>query len=197
MSLLRPRREPLQPYEVDNSTSVALLGNVIEAHGGRAVHITNSNRTALFGNSMPQGKNKGVYCQLSVMKLEANSFVGKWPQAISVGKSCTAFISRNLFIQNQISVAVSGSSAKVEIQKNSFISSLLAGIRFFGDFPSLNVEDNLFFKSRFSLLTNNKFDRKKFGRNGAWKKRGLSRWTARRGTRFCKGQTRVPSTRPI
>lgn len=153
---------------IRNSQSIVLLGNVIQAEGGRAVHFTNSQKIGLFGNTFPKGSSKAIYCQASVAKAEANAFLGEWPQALAVGKECRMQAERNIFMRNQISVAVSGQSASLSFKNNTLIGSN-AAMRFFGEFPSFIVEDNLFYRNKFSILSQLPLEVKKFGRNGAYK----------------------------
>ncbi len=153
---------------IRNSQEISLTGNVIRSKGSQAIYALRSKKVSIQGNSFPSGGEKAIYCQKSNFMVEANSFLGKWPQALAVGKGCYLQAQNNLFLQNRISIAVSTESKQISIQKNTFLNSQ-AGIRFFGKIPKMTIEDNIFFKNKFSILTTRPILPKKIGRNGAWK----------------------------
>ncbi len=173
---------------IRESDNVNILGNVIESKGGRAaIHALGVKNIGVYGNSFPEGKEKAIYCQNSSITVQANSFLGKWPQANSIGKGCSATIESNLFIDNEISVAVSAENSKLDLRKNTFLRSLVAA-RFYGKINSLNLEDNLFFANRFSLLTSQKFAPYQIGRNAAWKSIAFREREQISGLDFVKGK---------
>lgn len=173
--------------KIRNSENIVLLGNVIQAEGGRGVHAINSKRISLFGNTFPKGDAKAIYCQNSTTTLEANAFVAEWTQALAVGKGCQATVENNLFVRNRISVAVSGQSENLRLVNNSFIGSN-AAIRFFGEYPKFVVEDNLFFRNKFSILAQLPIQPKQFGRNGAYKSVAFQDGKMVLGLDFVKGR---------
>mgnify|MGYP003393491283 CR=1 FL=1 len=173
---------------VRDSENISILGNVIEAKGGRAaIHLQGVKNAGIFGNAFPEGKEKAIYCQTSTLVAQANSFLGKWPQATSIGKGCAATVVSNFFLDNEISVAVSTESKKLELRRNTFLRSLV-GARFYGKTNELNVEDNLFYSNRYSLLTSQKFAPFQIGRNAAWKSIAFREREQITGLDFVKGK---------
>ncbi len=194
------QEKAIASVRIRNSQSVVLLGNLIQADQGRAVHFTNSQEISIFGNTFPKrtSKNilkatppkdvsKGIYCQASTATVETNAFLEEWPQSLAVGKSCHMLAERNIFIRNQISIAVSSQSTSLELKNNTFVGSKMA-LRFFGKLPEFVVEDNLFYRNKFSILSQLPLEVQKFGRNGAYQSVAFQDGKMVPGLDFVKGK---------
>ena len=154
--------------EVKNSQLVISLGNVIEAKGGNALHFEVTSNMAIFGNAFPQGKQKAVVCKSSSSIMEANAYLGAWPQAVAVDTGCNIKILRNLFLENQIAIATSSQTESIEVRNNTFLKNL-AAMRFFGDVPAGAYADNIFFQNAYALFGSKDYSGKKIGRNSYFK----------------------------
>ena len=172
---------------IQDSGKIVLLGNLVESNGGRGIHAIGSKHISLIGNSFSDGANKAVYCQQSSVKVEASSFLGPHPQALAVGKACYLSAENNLFMENKVGVAISGRSTYVRLRNNTFIHTL-TGVRFYGYYPKLEVEDNLFYKGRFSFLMVRSFRPSLFGKNSSWGNVAFLRKKRAEGLQFVKGK---------
>lgn len=170
---------PLQDPEaatvlINKADGAVLLGNLIEGKGGTAVQILNSREVGIFGNAFPRGKARAVNCKASQTIVEANSFLGDWPQALSVDKDCDLQATRNLFLETQLGVALSSQALNASITRNTFMRSV-AGVRFFGIPLQAVVSDNVFDGGVYSIFSSIEFDAKKIGRNHAWKNLAMAK----------------------
>lgn len=170
---------PLQASEaatvlINRVNGAVLLGNLIEAKGGSAVQVQRTKEFGIFGNAFPRGKLRAVLCKESSGQIEGNSLLGDWPQAISIDSGCDLTVTRNLFLETQMGVAVSGQAKNAKITKNTFLRSV-AGVRLFGDANKLTIEDNIFSGGVYSLFASNDLNPKIIGRNNAWKNIAMAR----------------------
>lgn len=173
---------------IADSNNVQLVGNVIEGKGGKAaVYLLNANGVSIAGNAFPEGKNKALYCQNSSMTVEANSFLGKWPQAIAYGLGCSSLAEKNLFVENEISHAVSSSAKSVLIRHNTMLRDLV-GVRIYGSIGQLAIEDNIFYSNRNSILSSPKILPSQVGRNTNYQSLAFEQDKPVQGLDFIKGK---------
>lgn len=153
---------------LSKASKVTLLGNVLEAKGGVALWANESNNVEVFGNSFARGQVRALSCDRSSMKVQANAFMGDWPIAVSVDRSCNIDLSRSLFFENKNSVTISSQAGRVALKSNSFIRSPIA-VKLAGNPPNFQLDQNLFFECAIGFNSNIPMPGKKLGRNAIWK----------------------------
>jgi hypothetical protein len=153
---------------ISKSRNVTLLGNLFEAKGGVAVWSHESQGIKIFGNAFARGQARGLSCDRSTIELEGNAFVGDWPMALSVDKSCNIDARRNLFSENKTAVTVSTAAGRVNIERNTFIRTTGA-VKFSSAPRNFRLNDNLFFECNYALLSSATLDAKRLGRNAVWR----------------------------
>lgn len=182
------QKENVPTVEVRKAKQITFQGTIIESKGGRAaVHLHEGSDANFFGNSFPEGKSKAIYCQNSNLKAEANAFLGGWPQALALGTGCSANVTRNLFVANEIATAVSGSARSLSLSSNTFLRGVV-GLRIYGTLANLDVEDNLFVSNRYSIFTSVPLTKNQIGRNAAWQSVAFHNDKALAGLDFVKGK---------
>lgn len=162
---------------VSKATNVTLIGNVFEAKGGVGAWVHESRNVAFQGNTFARGTMRGLSCDKSDIKVEANAFVGDWPVALSVDKDCSATVTRSLFLENKASISASGSSGTLTVQRNTFVRSPSA-VKLNGNNQRFRLQDNLFYECSFGLFGAGEVSSRSIGRNAAWR----SKFTARSKT---------------
>jgi hypothetical protein len=159
---------------VSKGTNVTLIGNVFEAKGGVAAWVHESRNVVFQGNTFARGTMRGLSCDKSDIKLDANAFVGDWPVALSVDKGCTATVKRTLFFENKNSISASGSAGTLTVQQNTFVRSP-AAIKLNGNNQRFRLQDNLFYECNFGVLGAGEISSRSFGRNASWRSKFQAR----------------------
>jgi hypothetical protein len=159
---------------LSKSSNVTLLGNVFEAKGGVAAWAHDSQSIAFHGNTFSHGADRGLSCDNSTLKLEANAFLGEWPVAFWIDKKCSVEAKRNLFLDNKNSVNVAASAGTVSFQQNTFIRAhsavVLNGVN-----PLFTLQDNVFFECPTGFTSGGEMNPRQLGRNALWRSKFMAR----------------------
>ncbi len=153
---------------VSESRDVSILGNVLEAKGGVALWVHQSQLVKILANAFARGQARALSCDRSDLRAEANAFLSDWPIAVSVDRECSAEIFRNLFLENKNSISVSSLVRRVKIERNTFVRNSVA-IKLTANDSLAAIDDNLFFENTYGLFGLGNYDTSRIGRNAIWK----------------------------
>lgn len=156
---------------VNKSKNVTVLGNVIESRGGISAWALQSTGVRFQGNSFPAAAGSGIRglsCDRSELKSEANAFIGKWIIGISADKSCDLEINHSLFFSSQTALNISADAHSVKLVHNSFVRNDGA-IKLGGKISRFDMADNLFYECDSALNMAGDIEAKRLGRWAIWK----------------------------
>lgn len=173
--MIRPaplQKNNVNTVDIKDSSNVFILGNAIVSRGGSALSFQGARASAAFANAFDgkdaNGSAKAVYCNNSIILAMSNAFIGQWGHGLSVGTECVMKASRNFFQKSKIGIAIASSSANVEVEKNTFIQTVV-GVRYYGNFPAGKFVDNLFYRNVYSIYTSQKPQAEQFRYNSSWR----------------------------
>jgi hypothetical protein len=159
---------------VNNSKNIQLEGNTIDTRGGFALWVNQSKDVLVAGNSFPRGLGRGITCDSSALRFEANAILGDTGLGFQADRACAAVINRNLFLDNKLSISVSSLAKETVIERNSFVRSEMA-VRLNNGSVNARLNDNLFYESNTGLSSVGDLNVKRLGRNGAWRSKFVGR----------------------
>lgn len=159
---------------VSKGTNVTLIGNVFEAKGGVAAWVHESRNVLFQANAFARGTVRGLSCDKSDIKLEANAFVGDWPVAISADKDCSATVKRSLFLDNKTAISASGAAGTITLQQNTFVRTP-AAVKLNGSNQRFRLQDNVFYECNYGVLGAGEISTRSFGRNASWRSKFSAR----------------------
>ncbi len=157
-------------FHVRGSRRVQITGNVLEARGGSALRLEKSKEVTVAGNVFPAGKSnsKGVVCENSNLEFEANGIFGPWGQGVMAGDGCSAKLQRNLVMQAGNGMAAGAQTPSFQVKFNTFIDADV-GVHLLGSPAKFVLQNNVFFRGNFGLLSQTQVAASSLGRNSTWK----------------------------